>query len=273
MVMDKKIKTIILLAACVFMAVAIIFYFGNTANHRGEISNLNSNDNIAPTAVNSEKSISTGEVKEEEADYEIDLKYPIITMADTAKSDLINGKIKRLIDDQVGAFKSTVIIKFEDMGPSFLQCDYQFYLLNDNFISLKFAFDTYSSGAAHPMNYSVTFNYDIANDKEITFNELFQSSYDYLWLISQYCDLILKDKLKGAYFPEGVEPKKENFSNYVLTEDSMIFLFDPYQVGPYAAGPQEAELHYYELVDAVDENGVIPRILGQEAWENILNRN
>ncbi len=211
-------------------------------------------------------------IKEEKEDYSLDLEYPVITMADKNKATIINKKIKSLIDNQLLGFKKDLIKKEPDMGASFMDSGYEFFMLNENFVSLHFTMVTYSSGAAHPMNYSVTFNYDVDRDKEIFLAEMFKSGSDYLKYIADYCNLDLQDKLGVDIFADGLLPDKANFSTFALTPESLIFLFDPYQVASYAAGPQQTEVFYYQLTDVINEQGAIPRLVGDEKWQNIINR-
>ncbi|MCX6744796.1 MAG: RsiV family protein [Candidatus Parcubacteria bacterium] len=211
-------------------------------------------------------------IKEETADYSLDLEYPVITMVDKNKEIIINKKIKALIDNQILGFKKDMGKKEADMAASFMDSGYEFFLLNENFISLRLALVTYASGAAHPMNYSVTFNYEVDRDKEIFLDELFKPQPNYLPYLADYCQLDLKDKLGADLFSEGLMPEKTNFSLFVLTPESIVFLFDPYQVASYADGPQQSEVFYYQLTDVINDKGAIPRLAGQKNWENIINR-
>ena len=215
----------------------------------------------------------TRNISEENSDYSINVSYPQINSADSDGMKKTNNEIKELIDKQIKDFRENISPKDPEMAASFLENNFYFYLLSNNFVSLRFLFVNYASGAAHPMNYSVVFNYDMETGRGILITDLFKFGSDYLGLISQYSQIILEHKLGEDFFADGLLPKQENYQKFVLTEGSVIFLFDPYQVAAYAAGPQYAEIYYYELPDVIDESGVIPEILGQQAWENILNRN
>ena len=39
----------------------------------------------------------------------------------------------------------------------------------------------------------------------------------------------------------------DNYKNWALTPNSLIFFFDPYQVAAYAAGPQKVEIPFTTL--------------------------
>ena len=49
----------------------------------------------------------------------------------------------------------------------------------------------------------------------------------------------LKAKLGDAMFEEGANTNPENFSSFIISNDKVTFIFQPYQVAAYAAGPQE----------------------------------
>ena len=48
--------------------------------------------------------------------------------------------------------------------------------------------------------------------------------------------------LGNALFADGALPKPENYQTFVVGADSVTFIFQEYQVAPYAAGPQEVSL-------------------------------
>ena len=49
----------------------------------------------------------------------------------------------------------------------------------------------------------------------------------------------LKAKLDTAFFPDGASPDPKNYQTFIVGPDKVTFIFQDYQVGPYAAGPQE----------------------------------
>lgn len=112
------------------------------------------------------------------------------------------------------------------------------------------------TGGAHPNGYFKTFVFD-ANGIEIKLPDLFVPGSDYLDRIatSSLAQITkdLTDRLSvgasNALFEEGLEPKEENFSNFVIDSDTLVFLFPPYQVAPYAAGDFEVRIPLSEFAD------------------------
>lgn len=44
------------------------------------------------------------------------------------------------------------------------------------------------------------------------------------------------------WISEGTAPKEENFENFLITDNALIIIFDPYEVAPYAAGSVFVEI-------------------------------
>lgn len=132
---------------------------------------------------------------------------------------------------------------------------------NENLlISIHFEFYSYVAGAAHPLSYSKTLTYDMLSRQEIQLEDLFLAGSDWLTTISTYSinDLNTKGML---LFPEGAQPVIDNFTRWVITPEGLEFFFDPYQVAPYAAGPQQVLIPYSELGEVIADPGVLTPLL------------
>ena len=125
---------------------------------------------------------------------------------------------------------------------------------------MLFDASVYSAGAAHPNSFSHSVNYDRVAQAPLQLAALFRANAPYLELIATYC----RDELAGKAvleFPEGVEPTAENFQNWNITDEGLRISFDPYQVAPYAWGPQQVLVPLDELGAIVLPEG----LLGQSA--------
>ncbi len=124
-----------------------------------------------------------------------------------------------------------------------LQADYAVEYYNGNILSLSFTDYTFTGGA-HGSTISSTYNYDLVNKKEIKLSDIFKPGFDYLKFLSDYCfeDIKKQNALMGMDSMEdmikpGIDPSMpENFARFLLAADSLIIIFDQYQVGPGAAG-------------------------------------
>ncbi|HET7144846.1 MAG TPA: RsiV family protein, partial [Anaerolineales bacterium] len=125
--------------------------------------------------------------------------------------------------------------------------------------SIKFDISFYSDGAAHPGHFSRTLNYDLSNGREITLDELFLSSSNYLQVISDFCkaDLSARD-IAFDSFQTGADPKPENYKNWNLSNEGfLVITFDEYQVAPYAAGPQVVVIAFSTLQSIQNPDGIL----------------
>ncbi|MDX9864201.1 MAG: RsiV family protein, partial [Anaerolineaceae bacterium] len=121
-------------------------------------------------------------------------------------------------------------------------------------VSIHFTVSTYAMGAAHPFSYSRTLNYDLAKEKTLQLDELFLPGSDYLGVLSTQSIQIISE---NGYmdWPEGAAPEPENFRNWNITPDGILITFDPYEIAPYAVGPQQALVPYTALENMIDPDG------------------
>jgi hypothetical protein len=139
---------------------------------------------------------------------------------------------------------------------SFMWIGYDVPLLTENLVSIRFSVDYYMAGAAHPNHYFKVLNYDLQNDRKIYFSGMFNDPSAALDRFSSLCKANL-DKPEFPLFPEGLEPKLENFENWNLTENGLRLSFYPSQVAPYAAGPQEVLISYTEIRPLINPDSAV----------------
>ena len=61
---------------------------------------------------------------------------------------------------------------------------------------------------------------------------------------------LLEQELPQDMVEAGTAPEEENFSTFLLEEDGLTVYFNPYQVGPWAAGVVTVTLPLKELAAA-----------------------
>jgi Protein of unknown function (DUF3298)/Deacetylase PdaC len=205
--------------------------------------------------------------------YEIDVEYPQIE--GDARFDKFNREARVQITKEVAAFKSSTLAGESESGSettsgqqnSTLDCSYEIRLATDDLISIEFSESEYSAGAAHPNNFATVLNYDVKNSRKLTLADLFNPKSNYLKTISDYCvkDLKQQSKKAGDSLPDdmiqsGTAPRADNFKGWSVTKNGLWMSFDPYQVGPYAAGPQRVLIPYSALRDLLKPDGPIAEI-------------
>lgn len=226
----------VIIAGIIFIILSGLYFFsGKTCD-------------IKPVYLDEKKTISSRAVKENTENYSINVSYPAITLENKEAQDKINQEIESIVNSEVSFFKDA----HDEMGTtgmdwmvSALNMDYGVSLLTNKTISILFTKDRYISGAAHPiMGYDVL-NYDLKNNKQISLADIFKDYPDYLEKISEYCKQILAVKVgEFGLNEDGVSADEENFKKFIIKDNSVVILFEPYQVAAYAAGSQEVEVPF-----------------------------
>ncbi len=57
----------------------------------------------------------------------------------------------------------------------------------------------------------------------------------------------LGDMADAAWIEEGASPDPANYQDWLLTPEALTFIFEPYQVAAYAAGPQTVSIPLTEI--------------------------
>jgi hypothetical protein len=209
--------------------------------------------------------------------YEIKADYPQLTGSGSPNYEKFNQVVRGLITGKVNEFKkdmepedgedATADTLPEDMGSS-LDIGYTLSLAQDDLISLDFGVGSYYRGAAHPNSYSETVNFDLKNGKSLKLADLFNPGSKYLQTISAYAIQDLKkqsQKVEGMldddWIQRGAGPEAKNFESWTIAKKGLRINFDAYQVGPYAAGPQQVTIPYAALKDIIRVDGPLGRFV------------
>lgn len=195
--------------------------------------------------------------------YTISARIPFLRGSDEPGVLLFNQWVDDLAHADIDEFRTSILNDAPNppfgAGSSY---DFQYTLFSPpgDIMSLKFDINFYFDGAAHPNDYSLAFNYDLVSGQKLDLHQLFIPGADYMGPIATYCkaQLSLRDI---AYFEAGADPILENYRNWNIADGGLLISFDPYQVGPYAAGPQIVLIPYAELNAIIDPTGPLAGIL------------
>jgi hypothetical protein len=146
---------------------------------------------------------------------------------------------------------------------SYFDTQYALVYQSNGLWALKFSFSGYADGATHPFHYSMTFNYDLEQGRELALGDLFAADTGYLKAISSFCIAELTRRDIGFYggFEHGAEPNDANYRNWNITFDGILITFDEYQVAPYAAGPQSITVPFSELKSIINPQGPLVAVV------------
>lgn len=225
-----------------------------------------------PIAFSGDADIATKQIKEsnKKLRYEVDARYPQLTGGTNPNFEKFNQAVRASVTKTVGDFKKEMASPDEqdtggvETAGSDISISYTVALAQDDLISIELSVGSYYQGAAHPNSYTEVINYDLKNGKQLKLSDLFKPGARYLQAISAYCISDLKKQSKAAEgmlddssIASGAGPDPKNYQSWTITKKGLGIHFDPYQVGPYAAGPQFVSVPYATLKDLVNPDGPI----------------
>ncbi len=190
--------------------------------------------------INSEKKTQ----KVSEKTYDIDIEYPVLSSPNAgtqvkamnarissyiahAKSEFIEGATDNML---AGSEKSTLTIRYKVYAPA------------HGIETVAFDVSDYAAGAAHPNSFVGTLNFSVATGAELSLTDLCKDSSTCLsLLVPMYRESLKKELVKrGADYDsvaiDGSAPTADNYGVFIVTEESLDVVYNPYQVAAYAFG-------------------------------------
>ena len=193
---------------------------------------------------------------------DVEMHYPQIKfMNDTIKQSKINSFITDSVYADLKDFKKLLVdpenteLKTKKLRNEFFVED-SIFIFNKRLFSFYTKNTYYNAGAAHPNSSFTTFNIDIEQKKLIKLHEIFRMDADYMNLLAQEAtDILMKDTTSNKnLFTESIEPKMDYFQNFLLTDNGILLIFEPYSIAPYSEGTQYVLVPYINLVNDLDIN-------------------
>jgi hypothetical protein len=221
-------------------------------------TNLKDTSELAP--VEQSISIEKKNIQEETDVYRISVEYPVLqgNYVDGANS-LIKSRIEKSMSDFKGFVQESDGMNITDLSKDIkneLTTKYEVMYESNELVSIKFETFSYARGSAHPMTLYSGFSYLLGEEREVTISGLFSNTENVLSELSTKAEEKLKTMLGEMYMEDfaktGLEPKEENFKDFYVSKDGITFIFNVYQVAPYAAGPQFIFFPWSEISNAVN---------------------
>lgn len=164
---------------------------------------------------------------------------------DTVSDFLVQGDFDNLTPEDIqilglsDARKESIVIRYEEFGGT---------------PTLSYVYTIHvDTLGAHPNTFFRTFTFDRATGEELKIDELFVPKSDYLTRLSAIAEFELSKSLGDMadldYIRQGVAKDPINFQSYALDGDTLVLIFPPYQVAPYAAGTQTVEIPLMQLAE------------------------
>jgi len=171
--------------------------------------------------------------------YQIRVVYPV------TQSASVNAYIKSFVDQSIADFKGNISADAAAISNSAamqtLDIAYEERKGErvDNYI-FTISSDT---GGAHGLTTNRTFAFS-GNGALIAVKDLFTDEVKGLAQVSALvqAELAKREFADAAWIKDGAGPREENYQTFIVTDTGVTFIFDPYQVAPYAAGTQTVEV-------------------------------
>lgn len=204
-------------------------------------------------------------VHEKKKKYELNVRYPQITMSNPATEMKFNNLVKKTMENEMNVFKKEMKTWESPMPENKSEFEIRDTILlqTKDIVSIKFYGYDYYSGAAHPNTFFLSVNYDPLNNKELTLADIF--SENYLEILSGKCIKELMSRVvdysDSDWVNTGAGPDSKNYEIFNLSSSSILVTFPAYQVAAYVAGPQDVEIPYNELKAIIPESSPLMRLM------------
>ena len=197
----------------------------------------------APAAADTQTPIilPAGAYTEQSPDYAIAANYPTTTPLASIANEKAIALIQSYIGGIISQFKTQGNFAYPTGGAKeTLQIK---YLVSSSSRTVSYIFTVYEdTSGAHGNLFFHTFTFDTSTGAELALADLFAPNTAYLNTLSTISRAQLPNVIgQGAdasFIARGTAPEAKNFENFFIDNGDLDILFDPYQVAPYAAGPQ-----------------------------------
>ncbi len=107
---------------------------------------------------------------------------------------------------------------------------------------------TYNFGAAHPNHSGNLYNFDLQTGNLLALEDLLLPGYQALLTKKAEAYFVKANGSEGWNF----EPGKFYLSaDFAITSAGLLFMYDPYEIGPYAAGDPEVLIPYKDIKELI----------------------
>jgi hypothetical protein len=172
------------------------------------------------------------------------------------------ARVDSLVAAEIEGFHAQLAEWIEPPDPdwtSFFEADGSVVWAEPPLVSVVFDVSVFYAGAAHPGHYARTLVWDAERGRALTLAGLFRRGAPWLEALAfraiPALEADLGEMADLRWIEEGAGPVAENYARWALVEDGLLVLFDPYQVAPYAAGPQAVTIDRAALADVADPAG------------------
>ena len=201
-------------------------------------------------------SIRTAHLEEDQPLHSFKVEYPELThWKNPKRQQQFNKKIGTLIGGRLISFRRIAknwAQESKRLSPTNRKTSFwvSYQVLNDHapVLSILFNGSTFLAGATRPRENFITVNFNLKTGKEISLKDIFKKKVFYLQLLSEIAQTQLMKGMNSGADPNlitlGTGPTPRNFQNFNITPKGLLIQFEPNQVAPYQAGPQQVLVPY-----------------------------
>ncbi len=191
---------------------------------------------------------------EEAEDQTIAVHYPITgrKTIDAILSEFALNRIKLFRQET-----ANIQVSNEEVWPYELHINYEIVYETSRHLSLIFKESKYLGGAQS--NATIyTYNFNLEQGRQLTLKDLFKGSSAYLEILSKYIreslieNHVLNIALDKDWVIKGSQPIESNFKHFVLKENSLVILFEKYQIGSAFIGEPYLEIPFDVFTDQIE---------------------
>jgi len=162
--------------------------------------------------------------------------YPKVALSNGEVEKKINDDLKYQFDTNIPLAEEVTGVYYETTSLGFRVLEY------NDFLQITQTYFWYGLGAAHGNYGEVTFIYDKNTGEKVFMEDLFIEGSDYHMLLAQQLkDIAANDErlytdVNALNDDELVEYFKRDPYNFKLVKEGLLIYYNPYDIGPYAAG-------------------------------------
>ncbi len=187
----------------------------------------------------------TESILNNDAQNAVSVHYPVIGL------EQVDAAIQEKIQSILSEYQDSLPAEAMDDFSSSLWVDYSSYLAGDSIASLLFRVEKNDSTMSHPDVYVFTMNFDLAQQKLLSLEDILQG--EYLLAICDYTrEYFSHTQPYQAYvhteaFQTGSAPVMGNFVSFTMNDKALTFYFQKYRIFPGYLGVVSISIPYSEL--------------------------
>lgn len=233
-------------------------------------SSTNTDTTLPPVEKNDALTAEDVEVKtlsDSTEQWILEVQYPQIT---APGFDTLNAKLKEEGEDTLRQLKETAEVISQQLAtesadidtssfPWRLETTFETEYVSQDIVSFVMILNEYTGGA-HGNQVSASFNYDVAGNKVLGWEDLFIPDSNYLALVADY----VKNQIQWQginddtnWISDGASATPMNYKTFSITPKGILVTFDPYQVAAYAFGMPQVLVPYSVVESAIPEDSLL----------------